>query len=75
MIIAHMGWPWMVPASWNAETNVWQVAIWNASQLDETSEDMETWWESDTDADKSLKGWLPWPQIPENSVLSQPDRE
>lgn len=73
MILAHLGWPWMVPASWNPETEEWAIATWNASAMAGSGEIIpdhgitETWWESDTDYDGSLKGWMPWPAIPENA--------
>lgn len=69
MILGDFGWPWMVPASWDADSERWAVAMWNASALHEQQEITETWWESDHEQRGSLRGWMPFPKIPENAKL------
>jgi hypothetical protein len=66
MLLGSFGWPWMVPASWDAASRTWSVAMWNATSLPKLQTITETWWESDSEQDRSLKGWIPFPAIPEN---------
>jgi len=62
----------MVPASWDADSEQWACAMWNASALHEQQEITETWWESDHEQRGSLRGWMAFPEIPENEKAQQP---
>lgn len=67
MILGDFGWPWLLPASWDADSGQWACAMWNATALHELQEITGTWWESDTEGGESLLGWMPWPVAPENA--------
>ena len=73
MILGAFGWPWRVAASWDADSERWAVAMWNASALHEHQEITETWWESGHEQRGSLRGWIPFPEIPENAELTHPE--
>ena len=66
-ILAHVGWPYLVPAVWCDWSERWSVVTHECSLKGEM---WERWWETDTEQPDDLKGWLPWPAIPQNSVFS-----
>jgi len=70
MILVSIGWPWLLPAVWNAYDNEWVTATVQACPMENGLTD--TYLETEREKDSALKGWLPFPQIPTQPKSSLP---
>lgn len=61
MILASIGWPWLVPAIWNSHDKEWVCACHQMQPMD--GDDDDWWFENEREKDKDLNGWLPIPGI------------
>ena len=67
MILAALGWPWLVPAVWDEDANEWAVCAVHACQLKTGA--INRYWENDSERPRYLQGWLPWPELPGGYVF------
>lgn len=63
MILASVGWPWLVPAVWDEDSNEWAIVTVVSVPLKTGAS--HRYWENDLERPRSLLGWLPWPNLPE----------
>ena len=79
LILAAVGWPWLVPAMWCEYAQEWVIA---SRQVDYLHGSSVCHFENETEPE--IFGWLPIPKMPKdapmggflsqhNSVLTQPD--
>lgn len=62
MILAAIGWPWLVPAIWNSYDQEWVVAHMQASTMPNGLDDR--WLEVAREKPMCLTGWVPIPEMP-----------
>lgn len=60
MIIGDFGWPWPLPAVWDAFSEEWCVVTVQSSPMQDGPDN--TWLE--IDHERTLKRWLPMPSLP-----------
>ena len=70
MIIGDFGWPWPIPAVWDAYDKQWCVVTVQASPMQDGPDNY--WLESDTETMTHLKRWMPFPDLP-NDKISEPE--
>jgi hypothetical protein len=61
LILAMIGWPWLVPAMWCESSDKWVVAESQMVGMEDGTHDryFENAWESH----ESLTGWIPLPDV------------
>jgi len=67
MILASIGWPWLVPAVWNPYDGEWVVCHMQAQDMANGLDDR--WLEMEREKALSLTGWLPVPPLPGGYVF------
>jgi hypothetical protein len=58
-ILVAVGWPWLAPAIWDAESKRWSIAVVETVE----TEDGESWWWEHIQ-ELEILGWIPWPAMP-----------
>ena len=61
VILGDFGWPWMLTACWNNHDEKWAVSMIQACLMENGK--VDTYFEADQEEHKSLKGWLPMPEV------------
>lgn len=63
MILGDFGFPWPLVAAWNEHDEKWVTASLQAQTMDGGKTDL--WFENEQESCASLRGWLPFPKIPQ----------
>ena len=63
LILADFGWPWPVPAMWDAQSESWASM---SAQRDSNSEGvaLNAWFETEYEDQKNLRRWCAMPALP-----------
>ena len=63
VILAHFGYPWLMPAAWNEYDEEWAICTVQACPMSPDGKH-DTYWESEREKPGALTGWMPMPKIP-----------